>query len=284
MPSTTPHRPADDASTTAVVTGASSGLGAEFARQLSARGTDLILVARREERLVSLANELRSPRCRVDVIVQDLSASGAGETLHHEIRSLGRPVRLLINNAGSGTLGDVVDTSVADLDAQIQLNVTSVTTLSRLFSADFVSAGAGTVVNIASLAALLPAPHMAVYGATKAYVHSFTEALSVELSGTGAHAVVVDPGPTRTEFFDASGGRIGPDSAFATVEQVVAATLRALDRRRVPRVVVPGRGNAFSAPILSRLPRGLGLTLSERLNRLGLEIAARERDARPRTD
>ncbi|WP_374975663.1 SDR family NAD(P)-dependent oxidoreductase [Microbacterium trichothecenolyticum] len=263
---------------TALITGASSGLGAEFARRLGRRGLSLVLVARRTDRLEALASEIRADaRVDVTVIGCDLIPPGSAATLHAQTRRRGIAVDLLVNNAGFGTLGDVIDTNPESADDVIGLNVTSLTGLSQRFASDMVANRRGAIVNVASLAALLPAPHMAVYGATKAYVESFTQALHAELAPHGVAALTVLPGPTRTEFFDRSGGRIGPDSAYLTPAAVVSATLRALDKPRVPLAVVPGRGNAFAAPVMGRLPRRLGLVLSEKMMRLGLDIS--EKDA-----
>ncbi|QKJ18167.1 SDR family NAD(P)-dependent oxidoreductase [Microbacterium hominis] len=261
---------------TALVTGASSGLGEEFAVQLAGRGLDLVLVARRAERLHALADRIAAEYGRrVTVMPFDLSVAGAASALHAETAARGLPIDVLINNAGSGTLADVVVTDPAALDDVIGLNVTALTGLSRLFGGDMARRGRGALVNVASLAALLPAPHMAVYGASKAYVHSFTQAIDAELRPAGVIALTVLPGPTRTEFFDRSGGRIGPDSAYLTPSVVVASTLRALDRPKPPIAVVPGRGNAFAAPLMARLPRRLGLSISGRMMALGLDIAAK---------
>ncbi|MBW9110342.1 SDR family NAD(P)-dependent oxidoreductase [Microbacterium ureisolvens] len=262
---------------TALITGASSGLGAEFARQLGARNVNLVLVARRAGRLEQLAHDVRADSgVEVTCIDLDLIPRDAAESLHAELARRGIAVDLLVNNAGFGTLGDVVDTDPATLDDVIALNVTALTALSRRFGGDMVASRRGAVVNVASLTALLPAPHMAVYGATKAYVQSFTQALDAEFRPHGVAALTVLPGPTRTEFFDRSGGKVGPDSAYLTPAVVVSATLRALDRSRPPLVVVPGRGNAFSAPLLGRMPRRLGLSLSERMMRIGLDMAAKD--------
>lgn len=256
------------AAPTALVTGASAGLGREFARQLALRGHDLVLVARRRDRLDDLAEELRQATgSEVTVIVQDLAEPAAAATLHSTVTELGIRIDLLINNAGIGTTGDLLETDPDRLDQLVSLNITTLTGLSRRFGADMVTVGRGTILNIASLAAVMPTPHMAVYGASKAYVLNVTLALEAELWGSGVRAIPVLPSATRTEFA-ASGGKVpGPEQLHADPTVVVGQILAALDRKKPPLMIVPGRGNALMAPILARLPRRLGLTLLKRVMR-----------------
>ncbi|UOQ89170.1 SDR family oxidoreductase [Agromyces endophyticus] len=248
------------------MTGASSGIGAELAVQLAERGLDLVLVARRGDRLLEVAERIRrTASVDVTVILMDLSEPDAAERLH--TRTHGLRIHVLVNNAGIGTDADVIETEAERLDELLRLNVLALTGLSRRYGADMVTNGSGIVVNISSVAAAIPTPHMAVYSASKTYVYSFTYALDVELRGTGVRAITVMPGTTRTEF-GAHGGRIpGPDRMHAAPADVVATILRALDTPEPPSVIVPGTANAVTAALLPRLPRGLAVPLVARAMR-----------------
>lgn len=247
----------------ALITGASSGIGAELAGQLAERGLDLVLVARREDRLEELARRIRAASSvEVVVIALDLGESDAAERLH--ARTVGLRVDVLVNNAGVGTDADVIDTPPERLDELLRLNVLALTGLTRRYAADMIEYGVGLIVNVSSVAAAIPTPHMAVYSASKTYVASFTQALDVELAGTGVRAITLMPGATRTEF-GAHGGRIpGPDSMHASPADVVDAVLRALDKHDPASVVVHGRANAVTAALLPRLPRGFAVSLVAR--------------------
>lgn len=254
--------------TTALITGASAGLGDEFARRLSRRGLDLVLVARREDRLQEVAERIRRETGRqVTVIVQDLSAPDAGRSLHEQVRARGLEVAVLVNNAGFGMRGPLIDADPDRIDEMVRLNVGTLTSLTRLFAADMVGRGGGTIVNIASMAALAPTPRMAAYSATKAYVLNLTEALAEELRGTGVHAVAVSPGPTRTEFFDVAGGWAGSRRIQLTADRVVAATLSALDRHNPPLNVVPGIRQRVLAGLARLLPRRVLVSATGRMMR-----------------
>ncbi|MEU1183520.1 SDR family oxidoreductase [Streptomyces sp. NPDC005820] len=230
---------------TTLITGASSGIGAEFARQLAARGSGLVLVARRRERLEALAAELVSAY-GVDVVPLpfDLGRPLAGEALAAEVGRRGLAVTGLVNNAGFGTYGPFHREDPQRLREEIALDVTAVVDVSRAFIERLRDAGRGVLVNVASMAAYQPDPQMAVYGATKAFVLSFTEALWYESRGTGLRVIAVSPGATRTEFFDVVGTL---DAAGGTrlsePGDVVRDALRALDRRNPPPSVVSGRLN-----------------------------------------
>lgn len=239
--------------TTAVVTGASSGIGAAFAAALAQRRCDLVLVARREERLRSLAATLQAEHgVHVRVIAADLSTPAGIERLVRQLNDNHVQVDVLVNNAGFATHGTFTEGDAARIDEEISLNVGAVAALTRAFLPEMVRRGNGVVVNIASTAAFQPIPFMAVYGATKAFVLSFTEALWGELEGTGVTALALCPGATDTEFFDVA-GEAASVGARQTPAQVVETGLRALDRRNPPPSIVSGRSNAWSA----RLPRYL---------------------------
>ena len=194
-------------SKSALITGASSGIGAELARCHAARGGDLILVARSEDRLRQLADELeRAHRVKVMVIAKDLTAMRAPREIYDEIKAAGVTVDYLINNAGFGGRGRFHERAWEDDLAMIQLNVLALTALTRLFLPDMVARDAGKILNVSSTAALVPAgPLQAVYYATKAFVTSFSNALAEELHDTHITVTALMPGATATEFARVSG-------------------------------------------------------------------------------
>lgn len=191
---------------TTLITGASAGLGAEFARQLAARGSDLVLVARRGQRLDELAAELRARhQVQVHVVVRDLAADSPGQALAAETERLGLRVTSVINNAGFATFGPFHQADPARARQEIAVDVTAVADISRAFIGQLREEGRGVLVNVASMAAYQPNPRMALYGATKAFVLSLTEALWEESRGTGLRVLALSPGATRTEFFEVVG-------------------------------------------------------------------------------
>lgn len=251
--------------TTALVTGASSGIGAVVAERLAARGADLVLVARRADRLTELADRLtRLHGVSTETITSDLAAPGGPQQLVDTVRERGLHIGTLVNNAGFGAHGDVVHSDPDRLDAMITLNVSALVALTRGLLTDLLSVGSGVVVNVASTAALQPLPHMATYGATKAFVLSFTEALSVELRGTGVHAIALCPGATRTEFFEVVGTEDAAVGRFQTPEQVADTLFGALDKRRPPSMVVSGTANRLLGIGTRALPRRAVLAASAR--------------------
>jgi short-subunit dehydrogenase len=240
---------------TVLVTGASSGLGAEFARQLAARGANLILVARRLDRLDALKAELESQHgVTATVIGADLTHVGAAATLAAKVMKLKLPVHSLINNAGFGTHNHFGDEDAAQLHDEVALNVSAVVDLTRAFWPELCEHGTGVLVNVASAAGFQPIPKMAVYGASKAFVLSFTEALWYEAKGSGLKVLTLSPGATETEFFDTSGpgARIGKAAA---PEGVIRLALKTLDKRNPPPSVIHGVGNRaqiWSERLISR--------------------------------
>ena len=235
----------------ALITGASAGLGVDFARQLSADGARLVLVARRKERLDALAAELGNAR----TIALDLSEPGASERLMVDLASHGEHVDLLVNNAGFGLGGRFAAQDGAKLRQMIDLNCGVLTELARAVVPGMIERGRGGILNVASTAAFQPGPGMAVYFATKAFVLSFTEALHEELSPNGIHVSALCPGPTATEFSEVAGfGKSGQFAKLAAQSgPVVAAGLAGLKRNRA--VVVPGVMNKTGAQGHRFLPR-----------------------------
>lgn len=234
----------------ALVTGASAGLGEEFARQLSKRGVRLVLAARRKERLDALAAELGNARA----VEADLSAPGSVGRLLADIESTDETIALLVNNAGFGLTGRFAEQDPSRLRQMIDLNCGALTELCRAVAPGMIERRSGAILNVASTAAFQPGPGMAVYFATKAFVLSLTEALHEELKPLGIKVSALCPGPTATEFGDVAGfGKPIPKFAVADSVSVVRAGLDALDSNRA--VVVPGMLNKLSAQGHRLLPR-----------------------------
>ena len=250
---------------TALVTGASSGLGAEFARQLARQGSNLILVARSTDRLRALAAEIEQTRpVRVEVLPADLADRSAVAAVAEHVR--GR-VHLLVNNAGLGTYGPFVDT---DRDyEQILVNNAALVALTRALLPDMLDRHAGGVLNVASTIAFQPGPYQAVYAATKAFVLSFTEALRVETRASGVRVLALCPGPVQTGFLTALGDDRAAHTAIYSrldrADRVVTVGLRALDRDR--GIAIPGTRNTLLAWGPRFTPRTVTARISGRLLR-----------------
>lgn len=221
-----------------LVTGASSGIGAEFSRQLAARGMHLVLVARREDRLRGLAGELEAAHgTRCEIIPADLSQPHAGRDLLAEVSRRGIMVELLVNNAGFGLVSSVEETDVGRALELIQVNVTGLTELTLLMAQEMVRRGHGGIINIGSVVSFQPVGYMGVYAASKAYVLHFSEALWAELRSRGVTVTALCPGTTKTEFFDRSGVPGWAERTWSEdVKTVVRTGLKAFDARR-PYVV-----------------------------------------------
>lgn len=233
-----------------LVTGASAGLGAEFARQCAARGDEVVLVARREDRLRALAGEIG----RAHVVAADLAAPGASEKLVSDLRAQGLSVACLINNAGFGLAGKFADLPLARQREMLDLNVAALTELCRLVLPPMQERRQGAILNVASTGAFQAGPGIAVYFASKAYVLSFTEALHQELKGSGVKVSALCPGPTATEFGEVAGITSQSFGAFsADARSVVAAGLKGLERNRA--VIIPGFTNKLSAQSNRLIPR-----------------------------
>ncbi|MBB3764624.1 SDR family NAD(P)-dependent oxidoreductase [Sphingomicrobium lutaoense] len=234
-----------------LITGASAGLGVDFARRYAARGHRLVLAARRLDRLEALASELGNARA----VAIDLSQAGAAEKLLADVTAAGEHVDLLVNNAGFGLVGRFDQLSGARQREMIDLNVGALTELAHGVVGPMKERGRGTIINVASTASFQPGPGMAVYFATKAYVLSFSEALHEELKPHGVHVSALCPGPTSTEFGDVAGfgGNKAVETLAAEPGAVVDAGIAGADRNRA--VVVPGMTNKLSAQANRFLPR-----------------------------
>jgi short-subunit dehydrogenase len=237
----------------ALITGASAGLGVEFARQLSKRGHRLVLAARRKERLEELANELGNARA----ISIDLSKSNAAAKLIADLDANGETVDLLVNNAGFGLIGRFAELDAKRQRQMIDLNVGTLTDLCRAVAPGMIARKSGAILNVASTAAFQPGPKMAVYFATKAFVLSLTEALHEELKPHGIKVSCLCPGPTRTEFGDVAGfgGNGMFDRVAMNAREVVEAGLKGLNSNRA--VVVTGWVNKIGAASTRFAPRSI---------------------------
>jgi Short-chain dehydrogenases of various substrate specificities len=252
---------------TALVTGASSGIGAAIAESLARRGYGLTLVARREDRLADLASELHEEHgVRTGIVACDLADPAERDRLAAEVDELGLDVELLVNNAGFGSSGDFVD---ADRERQVEMvrvNCETVVDLSGRYGPGMARRGRGAIINVASMAAFQPLPGQTTYAATKAFVLSFTEALHHELKGAGVTVSAVCPGPVRTEFMDAAGierADSTPDFIWTTSEHVAEDAVKAAEAGK--RAVVPGRIMNAGALLGRYSPRKIVLPLSHRI-------------------
>lgn len=241
-----------------LLTGASSGIGAALALALAPKGTHLLLTARSADRLAELSQQVHSAGGSATILPLDLAAPGAARHLFNEVQHLGLPIDTLINCAGFGLFGPLAGNDPARLSQMLQLNVVALTELTRLFLPDLL-ARRGTVLNIASTAAFQPTPYMAAYGATKAYVLSFSEALWAEYRSRGLRVAAICPGPVETPFLDALGGgaRSTPllRATPLTVDEVVQACLHALHSPGPTHIV--GLRNWLLAQSARFTPRGL---------------------------
>jgi hypothetical protein len=239
---------------TALVTGASSGIGEALARALAERGASVVLLARREERLRALAGELEQRYgVETQVLARDLTAPGMAEQVFEALR--GRPVDVLVNNAGYGLHGSFLDLTWERQRHMVELDVICLLQLTRLFVPPMVERGFGHVLQVASTAAFQPTPTFAVYAASKSFVLSFGEALAHELKGTGVSCTVACPGFTQTEFAEVAGHVPGPmaRSTRMGAEQVAQIAVKAMLRGRPS--LVTGWKNALTAWTTRLVPR-----------------------------
>jgi len=228
---------------TAMVTGASSGIGRAIAVRLAADGTDLVVVARRKDRLEALAEELTATHgVSVDVLAADVTDPAQLAAVEERLRSGRPPVDLLVNNAGVGAQGAFADIPIDFQESQIRLNVLAPVRLSHAALEGMVGRGRGGILNVSSIAGLQPMPNVATYAATKAYLSSFSHALHEEVRHRGVAVTALLPGFTRTEFHEASGinRTVVPGPAWMSADTVARAGLRAVARGRAQ--CVPGLG------------------------------------------
>lgn len=242
-----------------LITGASSGIGAELARTFAANGHKTVLVARREDRLNQLADEIAATgKLRPVTISCDLKRPGACDAIADKLSAMGAEVEIVVNNAGFGLFGNAVEMDRAEQLAMVDINVRVLTDLSLRF-ADSLIEHRGGLLNVGSIASFLPGPRMAVYYATKAYVLSFTEAMRGELGPKGVRVTALCPGPVPTEFQDRAGFEAGLDSAILNVSAgaVARAGYRGLKNNK--RLVMPGVGVRMIPFLLRFAPRSMVL-------------------------
>jgi len=257
--------PAASADGTVLVTGASSGIGEELAREFARRGRHVVLVARRAEKLQALAASLGSS---ADVLAADLSNPEERAALPGRVAELGRVVDVLVNNAGLSTSGPVASSDPGAELNLVEVDVAAVVDLCSRFTPGMVSRGRGGVLNVASVGAFGPLPGQAAYGAAKAFVLSYTRALGQELSGTGVTATTLCPGPVKTEFgstagiSDADAEAALPKAMWVSAADVAAAAVGGLAAGKA--VVVPGAFNRVGAAAYHLLPRRMLLPILAR--------------------
>ena len=252
-----------------LITGASSGIGAELARRFAASGADLILVARREERLRTLAEEIRAQHpVEIQLLPQDLSQPNAGRKIFDTLQQKQQPVDVLVNNAGFAALGRVAELPLERQMNMIQVNLAALTCLTRLFLPAMIQRGQGGILNVASTAAFQPGPNLAVYYATKAYVLSFTEALHEELIGSGVTATCLCPGPTATELVADAGMQRTLLFRYGVMSAADVAERGYRGFRRGQAVVVTGFRNRLGTLLVRAVPRGVTRRVVQQLQSL----------------
>ncbi|MBC2681528.1 SDR family NAD(P)-dependent oxidoreductase [Corynebacterium sp. 4HC-13] len=242
---------------TVLITGASSGLGVEFARRLAARGANLVLVARREGRLQALAELLEaSYGIKAIALAKDLAVPGAGTELQAELDARGITVTSLINNAGFANYTRFTEVEPRNLHNEIAVNIDALVELTRAYLPRFLERASGFLVNVSSIAAMQPSPGMAAYGASKAFVLNFTEALWAENRHCGVRILALCPGPTDTEFFHVAGSEKA-DGGMKRMEPeaVVTDCLKTLEKKSPPPSRVVGTSNGVLSSLPGFLPR-----------------------------
>jgi short-subunit dehydrogenase len=252
---------------TVLITGASAGIGAEFARIFATNGHDLVLVARREDRLYALRDELASTGATITVIAKNLALRTAAKSLYKEVNDRGIRVDILVNNAGVAYGGAFTSMDPEAVSHMVVLNAATLASLTRLFVTDMVTRGAGRILNVASLSAFQAVPIMSLYAATKAFVLSFTEGLAEELRGTGVTATALCPGLTATDMVQEIGSGL-PEIPTFMQSDVKDVAKQGFDACMAGEVVrVPGVANQLSALWSQTQPRWLVRTLGGMIGR-----------------
>ena len=251
------------ANKTALVTGASSGLGVDFARQLAARGANLVLVARRQEQLCSVAAEIEKEYAvSARPIVMDLAEPAAPQALYDALKQVDAQVDVLVNNAGFGVFGNFVEIPWQRHQAMLDIDIIALTHLTRLFLPDMLSRNFGYVLLVSSNGAYQPTPTYAAYAAAKSYVLSMGEAINYELRGTGVSVTVISPGITATEFLKVSGQPISLYQRAVRMDSPTVARIGIESMLRRRSSVVPGFINSLLAFSTRLVPRSLQAKLA----------------------
>jgi short-subunit dehydrogenase len=247
----------------ALITGASSGIGAQIAHSLARRRYDCVLTARREDRLEVLAKNLEAAHgVGVHVVASDLGRHGGAGDLIEKVSAIGVPVEVLVNNAGFGVYGPFVDQSAERLGQMIELNMVAVTSLTHHYVREMRRRGRGRVLQVASVGAYQPSPLYAVYSATKSYVLSFSEALNHELAGSGVTVSTMCPGLTETEFHDVAAHKKPGWMRIVTMSAGDVAEIGVRSMLRGRSVVTTGLSNKLMAIIVKLLPRSWATTMA----------------------
>lgn len=242
----------------ALVTGASSGLGVDFAEELARRGAKVVLVARRLERLEELAKRLREKySVQVEPVACDLGDRAAVAALHARTKAAGWPIDVLVNNAGFGVWGDYLKIPWEREQQMLELDVVTLAQLTKLYVTDMVPRKFGRVLQVASIGAFQPTPTYAAYAAAKAFVASFSEAIDFELTGTGVRSTVISPGVTKTEFMEVSGQALTLYQRTMMMSSAEVATIGIDAMIAGRRHVVPGLMNKLGALTAKWAPRSL---------------------------
>lgn len=251
----------------AVVTGASSGIGKAYAKELAARGCHVVLAARSKDKLDAMAREInRQYGVQAYALACDLSKANAPRQLAEQIFELGLSVDILINNAGVGTYGRFEEIDPKREQEEILLNTAALVDLTHRLLPDMLRRKDGVIVNVASMAAFMPCAYSAVYGGTKAFVLSFSEALWAETRGRGIRVLALCPGATETGFFDGVGSEeMGAGQKLSTPEKVVQAGFRGIDQGR--SYIIDGRSNYFMALMIRLFSRRRVALIMERMSK-----------------
>jgi uncharacterized protein len=254
----------------ALITGASIGIGYELSRLFAADKFNLVLVARTKARLEEIARDFRSRHgISAHVIAQDLARPGAAAQVFDQVQGHALPVSVLVNNAGLGYQGEFAKGDLNHFNTVAQLNMAALMELTKLFLELMLDRGEGRILNVSSTAAFLPGPFMNVYYASKAFVHSFSNAIAEELAGSGVTVSTLYPGPTRTEFFSRAGME-RPEMMTMDATAVAQAAYTGLMRGQ--RMIVPGLINKLSVLGARLVPTSLLVKISRRLNSSKLKI------------
>lgn len=258
-------------SKTVLITGASAGIGYELSKIFAKNGYNLVLVSRNKQRLEVIAKELENQHdVQAKVIPKDLSKSSAPQELYDDIAADGIDINVLVNNAGFGTNGKFTDFSTDKHMDLIQLNITSLTMLCKLFGTDMVKKRSGSILNVASTAAFLAGPFMSTYYASKAYVLMLSEALNSELAQDGVNVTVLCPGPTHTEFFvrnEMTDTKIAKSPLIMKAADVAQAGFAGLMKKK--KIVIPGLINKLGAFSVRLTPRSVITSIARSLNQKG---------------
>lgn len=254
----------------ALITGASAGIGEAFARLLADQGTDLVLVARRTDRLEALADELtaRPDPVGVEILTADLGDHDGLNRVVNRLEDVTKPIDLLVNNAGFGTVGDFLDQDPDREASMIDVNIGAVHRLAHAAGTAMADRGGGGILNVSSIAGFTPSPKSATYGATKAFVTSFSEALAVELGPQNVVVSCLCPGLTRTEFQEKADYRPSalPDLFWQSAEEVAEAGLAGIAQGRIR--VVPGVHNRVTTGLARLTPGGVVRRVAKALARI----------------